>query len=142
MYVYYESQRLINLNSLFEHFSILIEHSFLLLPLTYQIEIEDRWANRVETGIVELQNDGGTLNDGLTLEQSVSGFTGNKNQCSSNVTKEMAFDLAWCSHEKISQSEQFQELRDNDKKIEQPLEQTSSKMEEMIKKIELRQEQM
>ena len=54
----------------------------------------------------------------------------------------MAFDLAWRSHEKISQSEQFQELRDNYKKIEQPLEQKSSKMEEMIKKIELRQEQM
>ena len=54
----------------------------------------------------------------------------------------MAFDLPWFSQEKISQNEQFQELRDNDKKIEQPLEQTSSKMEEMIKKIELRQEQM
>ena len=78
----------------------------------------------------------------MTLEQSVSGFTGNKNQCSSNVTKEMAFDVAWFSQEKISQSEQFQELRNNDKKIEQHLEQMYSKMEERIKKIELRQEQM
>ena len=54
----------------------------------------------------------------------------------------MAFDVAWFSQEKISQSEQFQELRNNDKKIEQHLEQMYSKMEERIKKIELRQEQM
>ena len=52
----------------------------------------------------------------------------------------MAFDVAWFSQEKISQSEQFQELRDNDKKIEQRLEQMSSKMEDTLKKIELRQE--
>ena len=54
----------------------------------------------------------------------------------------MAFDVAWFSQEKISQSEQFQELRNNDKKIEQHLEQMYSKMEERIKKIEIRQEQM
>ena len=52
----------------------------------------------------------------------------------------MAFDLPWFSQEKISQNEQFQELRDNDKKIEQRLEQMSSKMEDTLKKIELRQE--
>ena len=76
----------------------------------------------------------------MTLEQGASNFAGNKNQSSSNVTKEMAFDLPWFSQEKISQNEQFQELRDNDKKIEQRLEQMSSKMEDTLKKIELRQE--